>query len=574
MNKLAIVSVDFNGHKDTQKLLESLKGLKWDGEVKTIVVDNGSKEPLGDLPGDVELIQTGINLGFAGGYNRGLRYAYEWGADYFLLINNDTLVEDTNLAITLAKVLSKKSAGAVSPKILFAPGFEFFKDRYSQNDKGKVIWYAGGKFDWDNVMGVHRGIDELDKGQYDKVEKVNFISGCCVMAKREVFSKVGYFDERTFAYFEDGDWMRRISMAGFKLFYCGKAEIYHKVSQTAGAGSPMTDYLITRNRIAFAMSYTPLRTKLAVLRQSLGFLLLGRKSQRKGVIDWLLGKWGYSTQAPEKVSFPVKLSIGIVNYKTLELTRKLLKSIYSQPAEIVENLEVILLDNSSDDDCRQMAQKEFPQVKFIQNQENNGFAGGYNQTIDFSRGEYYLMLNSDIEILPGSLEKMLRIEDKMGGDAVLAGKLFLPDGTIQKSCFKLPTIGGAIKEYFFGKKGAYSMYLPKAEKETKIDGAVMASFLVPWKIINKVGKLSEGSFMYFEDIEYCRRLRQAGVPIYFCPQATFKHHHGASSKKMGLEKSQQFLRRGAMFYHGRLKYSLLWFILWAGQKLGRVKTSR
>jgi hypothetical protein len=129
MNKLAIITVDFNGHKDTLELLESLKGLKWDGELKVIVVDNGSKEPLKDLPKDIELIQTGINLGFAGGYNRGLRYGYQWGADYFLIINNDTLVRDNSLAITLSKVLSKKSAGAVSPKILFAPGFEFFKDR-------------------------------------------------------------------------------------------------------------------------------------------------------------------------------------------------------------------------------------------------------------------------------------------------------------------------------------------------------------------------------------------------------------------------------------------------------------
>jgi len=322
----------------------------------------------------------------------------------------------------------------------------------------------------------------------------------------------------------------------------------------------MTDYLITRNRIAFAMKYAPLRTRLAILRQALGFLLFGRKTQRKGVVDWLSGKWGYSTEAPEKIYFPVKLSIGIVNYKTLDLTRKLLKSIYSQPAEITENLEVILLDNASVDGCKDMAEKEFPQVKFIQNEVNNGFAGGYNQTIDFSRGEYYLMLNSDIEALPGSLEKMLRTEEKMGGDAVLAGKLLLPDGTIQKSCFKLPTITGAIKEYFFGVKGAYSMYMPKGVKETRVEGAVMASFLIPWKIINKVGKLAEGSFMYFEDIEYCRRLKEAEVPVYFCPQATFTHRLGAASKKIRLEKAQQYQRKGEVFYHGRIKYVLFWLI--------------
>ena len=67
MNKLAIVTVDFNGHKDTLELLESLRGLTWEGEVKIIIVDNGSKEPLKNLPESAELIQTGRNLGFAGG---------------------------------------------------------------------------------------------------------------------------------------------------------------------------------------------------------------------------------------------------------------------------------------------------------------------------------------------------------------------------------------------------------------------------------------------------------------------------------------------------------------------------
>lgn len=573
MNKLAIITVDFNGHADTLALLASLQGLKWEGEVKTIVVDNGSKESIKDLSPGVDLIQTGVNLGFAGGYNRGLRYAYQWGADYFLIINNDTSVEDNNLAIILSKVLSNK-IGAVSPKILFAPGFEFFKKRYSQAERGKVIWYAGGSFDWKNIMGVHRGIDEVDRGQYNGTEEVDFVSGCCLMASRELFSKVGYFDAGMFAYFEDADWIARVQKAGYKLFYCGKTAIYHKVSQTTGVGSPMTDYLITRNRLVFAQRYAPLRTKIAVLRQALGFILFGRGTQRKAVVDWLLGKRGYGAEESEKISFPVKLSLGIVNYKTLELTRKLLRSIYSQPGKISEKLEVILLDNGSHDGCADMVAKEFPLVKFIQNELNNGFAGGYNQTIDYSRGEYFLMLNSDIEVLPGSLQKIVDIAEKRKGTSVLAGKLFFPDGSFQDSCFNLPTLTGAIKEYFLGVKGAYSMYLPKGNKEVRVEAAVMASFLIPWKIINKVGRLSEGSFMYFEDIEYCRRLKKAGIGVWFCPQAKFIHHHGASSKKMGLEKSRQFLRKGAVYYHGRLKYSFLWLILWLGQKLGRVNTSQ
>jgi len=94
----------------------------------------------------------------------------------------------------------------------------------------------------------------------------------------------------------------------------------------------------------------------------------------------------------------------------------------------------------------------------------------------------------------------------------------------------------------------------------------MACFLIPRKILNKVGYLAEKSFLYFEDIEYCRRLKKSGIGIYYYPKAEFFHHHGASSEKIGQTQAYSYLKKGAFFYHGRLKYLILWFILWLGQK--------
>ncbi|MCX6704147.1 MAG: glycosyltransferase family 2 protein, partial [Candidatus Woesebacteria bacterium] len=176
MTKIAVVTVDFNNHQDTKEYLESAKNLDTEGlNVLWLVVDNGSDEPVRETIEKFPHVvwkQTGKNLGFAGGFNSGMKYAKEWGADFILIINNDTLFPDNNLLKKMLGVFRvNPKAGLVSPKIYFAPEFEFYKEKYTKKDQGKVIWYAGGRFDWNNVRSVHKGIDQVDKGQFDKTEK-------------------------------------------------------------------------------------------------------------------------------------------------------------------------------------------------------------------------------------------------------------------------------------------------------------------------------------------------------------------------------------------------------------------
>lgn len=588
MTKVAIITVNYNGKKDTLELLESLKKLKsQNSKVKTIVVDNGSEDGLvGELNKnypEVVVLQNGINKGFAGGFNRGIEYAKIWGADYFLLINNDCLIKDNNLLDELIKTAQSDSKiGIVSPKIYFAPGFEFHQDRYSAEEKGKVIWYGGGNFDWDNIRGVHRGIDEVDRGQYDRAEEVDFISGACMLIKREVFERVDLFNEDYFLYFEDVEFQKRVRDVGFKEYYDGKVAIYHKVSQSAGVGSDLTDYFHTRNRLIFGMKYAKLRTKFALLREALWLFLFGRPAQRKGIWDFYLreGKGAKLDHPPGGIEYPIKLSICIVSYNTADLTKKLLKSIFANTSGFDQkSMEVIVLDNGSEDNCREIikeyllaSRRSGPKIQYIQNIDNTGFSGGYNKTSKFSRGEYVLLLNADIEVLENSLFEIVKWADHFQGRAVLGGKLIFPDGSDQDSVYHLPTLAGAFKEYFMAEKGSYFMYQPEDDDPVKVEGLVMACFLIPRAIINNVGYLDEGTFIFFEDIEYCRRLKKAGVPIYYLPSARFIHHHGGATKKLGQQKANSLLQKGALHYHGKLYYFLLSWILRLGQKLGRVKT--
>lgn len=271
--------------------------------------------------------------------------------------------------------------------------------------------------------------------------------------------------------------------------------------------------------------------------------------------------------------YPLKLSIGIVNYNTARLTKKLLQSIFEKESGFDEKtMEVIVVDNGSKDHCQQIIKDYLPGVKYLQNKENEGFSKGYNKTIKFSRGQYILLLNSDIEVMKNSLSEILKWGESFKEEAVLGGKLVFPDKTKQDSAFHLPTITGAFTEYFLGRSGSYFMFQPPGENPTQVEGLVMACYLIPRKIISKVGLLDEGTFIYFEDIEYARRLKRYGVPVYFVPSARFIHHHGAASKKIGVDKSRELLQKAAIHYHGKLYYFLLSWVLKIGQKIGRVKT--
>lgn len=299
MKKVFLVTLNYKNHKDTYELLKSLQKVKTDGFlINVVIVDNYPSDQIKvdlkefkDL--NLHLIYNEKNLGFSGGNNVGIKYSVKNNADYVVIQNNDTLVDPEYIKELIKAAESNDQIGAVVPKIYFAKGYEFHKDRYKDEDLGKVIWYAGGCIDWRNVLGNHKGVDEVDKGQYDKEEETELATGCCILIKGKIIDKVLGYDDRYFLYYEDADLSQRIQRAGHKLLYAPKAVIWHKNAQsTGGSGSDLQDYFITRNRLLFGMRFAGIRAKTALIKESLKLISNGRKWQRKGVMDYYLRKFG------------------------------------------------------------------------------------------------------------------------------------------------------------------------------------------------------------------------------------------------------------------------------------------
>jgi GT2 family glycosyltransferase len=295
MKKVIIVTVNYNTTADTKLLLVSLEKIKkTDFSTEIIVVDNGSKDALKlEKKDNLLLNRSEKNTGFAGGYNIGIKEALKRGADYVLIVNNDTIIDPLMIENMLKVLESDPQIGITVPKIYFAKGHEFHKNRYVEKELGKVFWYAGGSTDWRNVKSVHRGVDEVDHGQYDYIEKVDFATGCCILFKREVLKKVGLFNEQYFLYYEDADLSERIKKAGYRIYFVPNSVLYHNnASSSGGAGNQLQDYFITRNQMLFGLTYAPLKSKIALIRQSLRLLYNGRKYQKLAIKDFYRRRFG------------------------------------------------------------------------------------------------------------------------------------------------------------------------------------------------------------------------------------------------------------------------------------------
>ena len=251
MHVVAVV-LSYNGREDTLAALESLRG------IDTVVVDNGSTDgsagAVEERFPEVELVRAGVNLGFAGGNNVGIRRALDRGADWVLLVNNDAAVEPGILDALAGAAAARPDAGVLACKVLFADS-----DR---------LWYAGAGFDPYLGRSRHDGFGEPDTpGELGDTVRA---TGAGMAVSRAAIEAAGLLDEQLFLYAEDLEWCLRIREAGFAVVYVPQARVRHRVSAAAGgAGSPTTAYYETRNMLSVVERFRPLPRGLTGLRRAL-----------------------------------------------------------------------------------------------------------------------------------------------------------------------------------------------------------------------------------------------------------------------------------------------------------------
>ena len=225
------------------------------------------------------------------------------------------------------------------------------------------------------------------------------------------------------------------------------------------------------------------------------------------------------------------LSIIILNYKTKGLLKQCLKGIalFSLP----QKYEIIVVDNASEDGTREMMAEDFPQVKFIRAETNRGFSAGYNLGIKEAQGKYLLLLNPDIAVLEKSIVKLIEFMETHPEVGLAGPKLLNPDRSVQMSAMRFPSFFIPLyRRTFVGllpfarkERDAYLMNDWDHKENREVDWVLGGCMIVRREALAKVGLLDERFFLYFDDVDWCRRFWQNGYKVYYIAEAEMVHYH-------------------------------------------------
>lgn len=302
MTHVSIVILHYNTPKDTHACLTSLREINTSKlAVSIIIVDNASREAFAltktEQESNITVVRSESNLGFSGGNNLGIQYAIEqFNSEYVCLLNSDTIVDPDFLTKLVRFLEQHPKVGAVCPIVYFARGSEFHAKSYTTQEKGTVIWFGGGRVDRHNLHAFHAFVDEVDRGQVHNSDAEDFLTGCCMLIRREVLEKVSGFDDRYFLYLEDVELSSRIEAAGYRLGLAADAKIWHaNAGSSGGAGSKLQQYYQTRNRLLYFWSYGSWRQKLTVARWAVERLLFGSSTEQKAISHGLIQNYGKET---------------------------------------------------------------------------------------------------------------------------------------------------------------------------------------------------------------------------------------------------------------------------------------
>ena len=221
MDKIGLVTITYNSADVLQPFLDCV----WQqthNNLVLYVVDNASQDATCSIlekenDSRLQIINNSINFGVAKANNQGIESAIADGCDQVLIINNDVEFE-TTLIEKLLQVQAEKSCSLVTPKMMYF-------------NNPNHIWYAGSWFiKKKGYLPLHRGMKQLDEGQYDKIVEVEYAPTCCLLAKKKVFQDIGLMDEKYFVYFDDTDFSYRVwKDKRHKMFYYPDVKFYHKV---------------------------------------------------------------------------------------------------------------------------------------------------------------------------------------------------------------------------------------------------------------------------------------------------------------------------------------------------------
>ncbi len=540
MAEVRVIIVMYNSEKVISRCLEALT-LQTYTDWAVTVIDNASSDASVEIVKKMTpsaMIQCmADNIGYAQANNWGIEHSQE---PYLFLLNPDCFIEENYIA-EMVSVLEKDDTVASCTGILY------------RNDEKTVI---------DTTGLVLKPWHAVEERQRIATGEIWGVSGAALFLRKSALETVSPpygFDPRFHSYKEDVDLAYRFKNAGYRAWCIESTHAIH----LRGVSADMT-----REDRSFFTRYWSYRNHLWMLGKNVrfrtwvmyGVLIIGYEILKAVYVllkepKVLWNAWKDILKISKFISHfspsplqalvqsdpAVVLSIIILNYNSRGLLKQCVRSI--EMSQVSVPYEIIIVDNASHDDSVDMIEHDLSHVRLIQSSRNLGYGGGNNLGIQHARGTYILILNPDVTVLNHSIEKLLKTFEHDPAIGLAAPQLLHPDKTIQYSCYRFPRVLTPLLrrtwlgEISWGKKHLdwFMMrnwdHLTSKEVEWVLGGAMM----MKTSLMRELGGFDPRYFLYFEDVDLCKTLMQAGKKVWYEADARMVHYHKRqSAKKRGI----------------------------------------
>ena len=563
--KVTIVIPNFNGEKLLEK---NLPNILESGADEILIVDDASKdnslevlEKFKEKSSKLKIISHKKNEGFASSVNQLFEEAK---GDIVVSLNNDVWVEKDFLK-PIMKHFENKSVFAVN--------------LHEEGEGSSVAFWKNGYYEF------KRG-EELEV-----IQKSAWASGGSAAFRKSIWKELGGLDKILAPfYWEDVDISFRALKKGYEILWEPDARVKHEHGTTIEKTHKKryTNWIKERNQLLFIWN----NIKDKDLKKEHKRSLLKRLFSLK-LGYWIPFLWAFSrirslrsnTETKrsdlEAINYAgdKKLSIITVSYNNADCIEKFVLSVLKN---LPENGELVVLDNASTDETVKKLEKFKDKIKIIKSSENLGFSKGNNKAVKEASGEYLFFLNPDSELLEGTIEKLVKYSASKNDLGIVTPQLIQDDNSIQPSVRKLPTFRGAINEYWLGKVNSFEQYVPSEKDATQVECVYGGAILIQKEIFERINGFDERYFLYYEDLDLCKKLKENNLKIVYYPEAKVKHSIGGSVDKLdklswGIRTLAWFFPRksygsryyqvkGSNIYHGPIKSFLITLAIYLAVK--------
>lgn len=543
---VSIIIPCFNKVQLTEQCLKSIYEIT-DASInyEVLIVDNASEDDTQNLceqyagkHKNFNYIRNDENLGFAKACNQGIE---EKKGQHALLLNNDIVVTDGWLREMLLTLGSEEKAGIVGSCLLYP------ESEYVQHC-GVILGNGGNNNPSPYHPYMFCKLSETPIAT--EVREMKAVTGACFLINNELIDEIGVLDEDYINGYEDIDYCLTAITNGWKVYYCGKSVLYHFESMSqfrhkydvqnwqrfirkwADKVVPEETFEDTRNaKSETRKRQTKINSEMEYNYKEIRRTVLGKE---KGVMEF---------------------SIIIPVHSNAEYTKRCLTAIVS--TAYLHNVEIIIIDNNSDAETKQLITSLGTFAKIIVNDKNESYSYANNQGAKLATGKYIVFMNNDVQGISGWMDAFEDTFEKDAGIGIQGAKLLYPNEKVQHAGI----VWGPVKE-LDNLNLHYHIHLleeadaPKVNEAKEFQFVTGALLTIRKELFEEVGGFDENYFYGHEDLDLCMKVRDLGYKVWYNPKASAYHYESMTKKDVGLEKFERFYKNSNSYDKANHEYFL------------------